>query len=153
MNDAEKLKLEEMLRQAAPLIKRLSGPSVLPDRVQAALDQMLDKKFPVVRELTEKQMEGLLLKLVAEQPADGFELINKLTRAKFKLKEEDEGAIYAILGALESNDLLEGRWRESSGRMKKTYHLTENGSKRLERETATSSQLAAWANSVLSQTT
>lgn len=115
MNDAEKLKLEEMLRQAAPLIKRLSGPSVLPDRVQAALDQMLDKKFPVVRELTEKQMEGLLLKLVAEQPADGFELINKLTRAKFKLKEEDEGAIYAILGALESNDLLEAAGGKAAG--------------------------------------
>ena len=149
MNDAEKLKLEEKLRQAAPLIKRLSGPSVLPDRVRAALNQVLDRKFPVVRELTEKQMEGLLLKLVAEQPADGFELINKLTRAKFKLKGGSEGMIYGILGRLETQGVLEGRWRESDSAMKKNYHLTEQGTRLVKREFAASAEMQGWADLVL----
>ncbi|NBR87886.1 MAG: hypothetical protein EB082_14280 [Verrucomicrobia bacterium] len=48
MNDAEKLKLEQELKEAAPLINRLSdGPSVLPDHIKARLNSALDKKFPL----------------------------------------------------------------------------------------------------------
>lgn len=149
MNDAEKLKLDEMFRRAAPLIQRLSGPSVLPDRVQAALDQMLDKKFPVMRELTEKQMEGLLLKLVAKQPADGFEITNNLTRANFKLKDGSEGMIYGILGRLETQGMLEGRWRESGAAMRKTYYLTDQGTKLVNRKSAAAGELQGWVNLIM----
>ena len=48
MNDAEKSKLEQELKEAAPLINRLSdGPSVLPDHIKARLNAALDKKFPL----------------------------------------------------------------------------------------------------------
>lgn len=48
MNDAEKSKLEQELKEAAPLINRLSdGPSVLPDHIKARLSAALDKKFPL----------------------------------------------------------------------------------------------------------
>ena len=48
MNDAEKSKLEQELKKAAPVINRLGdGPSVLPDHVRARLEAALDKKFPL----------------------------------------------------------------------------------------------------------
>ena len=48
MNDAEKSKLEQELKEAAPVINRLGdGPSVLPDHVRARLNSALEKKFPL----------------------------------------------------------------------------------------------------------
>jgi DNA-binding PadR family transcriptional regulator len=150
MNDAEKLILEQKLRKAAPLINRLSLSSGgLPDRVKAALNKVLDEKFPEVHELTEKQMESLVLKLIAEQPADGFELINNLTKARFQIKGAGEGVIYGILAALESGGLVEGRWRESSSKMVKTYHVTEAGTRKLRGQSATVTETQTWANLVL----
>ena len=153
MNDDEKLKLEAKLRQSAPLIKRLSEQADgKPDHIRTAFELALEKKFPLVRELTEKQMEGLLLRLIAEQPADGLELINNLTRAHFCLKGGGEGVIYGILSAMESSGLVEGRWRESSAKMVKSYHLTESGTNRLQRHSAASAETSNWANLVLGRT-
>jgi hypothetical protein len=46
MNDAEKLKLEQELKKAAPLLNRLGdGPSPLPDHVRARLNAALDRKI------------------------------------------------------------------------------------------------------------
>jgi hypothetical protein len=46
MNDAEKLKLEQELKKAAPLLNRLGdGPSPLPDHVRARLNAALDRKM------------------------------------------------------------------------------------------------------------
>jgi hypothetical protein len=48
MNDAEKSKLEQELKEAAPVLNRLGdGPSVLPDHIKARLNSVLDKKFPL----------------------------------------------------------------------------------------------------------
>lgn len=48
MNDAEKSKLEQELKKAAPVINQLSdGPSVLPDHIKGRLNAALDKKFPL----------------------------------------------------------------------------------------------------------
>lgn len=152
MNDAEKLKLEEKLRQAAPLIKRLSGPSVLPDRVRAALNQVLDKKFPVVRELTEKQMEAFLLRLIAVQPASGFNLVDEVVKARFRIGEEGEGAIYALLADMETDGTIQGEWREGQRRMIKSYRLTAEGRRLLEKRPAFAAELETWVQAVLRTT-
>ena len=48
MNDAEKLKLEQELRKAAPLLNRLGGGAdPLPDHVRARLNAALDRKMPL----------------------------------------------------------------------------------------------------------
>lgn len=48
MNDADKSKLEQELKEAAPVINQLGdGPSVLPAHVRARLNSVLDKKFPL----------------------------------------------------------------------------------------------------------
>jgi DNA-binding PadR family transcriptional regulator len=149
MNDAEKAELEAKLKKVAPLMAKLSGPSILPERVKAALNQTLDKKYPLIRELTEKQMEVLLLKLIAEQPADGFELINNLAKANVKLKNGTEGLIYGILGRMENQGLVEGRWMEGSAAMKKSYYLTDHGTKLLARESALAPNLQGLINLAL----
>lgn len=150
MNDAEKLKLEALLRQVGPVVAKLADqPAGQTDRVRAAFEQALEKKFPLPKDLSEKQMESLLLKLIAEQPADGFELITALGKAHFRLKGVGEGGVYGLLAKLEDKGFIEGRWRESSSTMKKTYHLTETGTRLLKRELATAGELQSWANLVL----
>ena len=150
MNDAEKSKLEERLKQAGPLlIAKLSGPSVLPDRVKAALSSALEKKFPLARELTEKQMEGLLLKLIAEQRSSGFDLVDSVIKARFRVGQEGEGAIFALLAGMEERELIQGEWREGGRRMIKTYRLTPNGRKQVEKRPAFAAELTVWVEAIL----
>ena len=104
---------------------------------------------PVVQELTRKQMEALLLKILSERPMDGLDLTRALERTGFRLKDEGEGLIYGILSSLESSSHLEGRWREQGTRMIKTYHITEKGSGLLQRQAGTAGQLSAWSQAVL----
>lgn len=69
MNDAEKLKLEQELKKAAPVINRLSdGPSVLPDPVRARLEAALDKKFPLAaQQASEAPEPAAVRRTVVEQ--------------------------------------------------------------------------------------
>ena len=150
MNDAEKSRLEQELKKAAPVINRLGdGPSALPDHIKARLNSALDRKFPLAKELSEKQMESLLLRLIAEQPADGFELISKLNQGLFRLAGQGEGAIYGLLAKMESSGLLQGEWRESSTRMVKMYRLTDAGGLRLAEKSAIQAETGAWAEMLL----
>ncbi|NDJ15116.1 MAG: hypothetical protein EBY17_28675 [Acidobacteriia bacterium] len=153
MNDAEKLKLEELLRQVGPLVNKLADPPAgQTDRVRAAFERVLNEEFPLPKELTEKQMESLLLKLIAEQPADGFELISKLNQGLFRLAGQGEGAIYGVLARLESSGLLQGEWRESSTRMVKMYRLTDAGGLRVAEKSAIQAEIGAWAEMLLKKT-
>ena len=153
MNDAEKLKLEELLRQVGPLVNKLADPPAgQTDRVRAAFERVLNEEFPLPKELTEKQMESLLLKLIAEQPADGFELISKLNQGLFRLAGQGEGAIYGVLARLESSGLLQAEWRESSTRMVKMYRLTDAGGLRVAEKSAIQAEIGAWAEMLLKKT-
>ena len=69
MNDAEKSKLEQELKRAAPVINRLGdGPSVLPDHVRARLNSALDKKFPLSAQPASEPAElAAVRKTVVEQ--------------------------------------------------------------------------------------
>ena len=153
MNDAEKLKLEEELKKLAPLIARLSEhPDVLPERVRAALNLAWEKQFPSPKELTEKQMEVFLLKLIAQQPTSGFDLVDAIVKAQFRVGREGDGAIYALLADMEADELVEGEWREGEHRMIKSYKLTTNGRKRIEKEPAVSAEMEIWVQAVLHKT-
>lgn len=101
------------------------------------------------KELSAKEMESLILRIISQRPSDGVDLSRSLERAGFRIKGQGEGAIYGILASLESSNELEGRWRESSARMVKTYHLTDKGAGLLRRQTSTASQMDAWATSAL----
>lgn len=152
MNDAEKHKLEDKLRQAAPLSSFLVGPPIeVPERVKATLDRARHERFPLVKELEVGELKALILKILSTHPCDGFELIDGLVKAKCKLKGAGEGVIYGILSTMEDEGMLEGQWRESSSRMLKTYRVTDKGAKLLEPRNSTSVELGDLANSVLKQ--
>lgn len=71
MNDAEKLKLEQELKRAAPVINRLSdGPSVLPDPVRARLEAALDKKFPLAAQPASQEPAAVRRTAVEQQKAE-----------------------------------------------------------------------------------
>jgi DNA-binding PadR family transcriptional regulator len=99
--------------------------------------------------LTRKEMEALVLKVLAGRPMDGLELTRCLEKASMKPMEGGEGAIYGLLGKLEASGHLEGRWREQGARMVKTYHITEKAGRLLEGEKGKASQLNAWSQAVL----
>ncbi|NBV21449.1 MAG: PadR family transcriptional regulator [Proteobacteria bacterium] len=67
------------------------------------------------------------------------------------MKGAGEGAIYGILASMEETGMLEGRWRESSSRMLKIYHVTDKGAKLLEQGKSTSAELGNLATRVLKQ--
>jgi PadR family transcriptional regulator, regulatory protein PadR len=153
MNDEEKLKLEQELKKAAPLLQRLGeGNDPLPAHVRARLNAALDSKMPQVRELTERQMETLLLKLIAEQRIYGTDLVDAVLRARFRVGREGEGAILAILASLEDRELVAGEWRAGTSRMMKRYQLTPEGRQLLERKPQAAAELSSWVEAVVKAT-
>jgi len=149
MNDEEKSTIDERLRKAAPLIKMFSGSSVMSERARHAVNHAIDQEFPLVRELSDMQMECLLLKLISEQHGTGSILTVAVTKAGFRVGSEGEGAILAIIAGLEERSLIQGRWQEGSSRMVKHYALTASGHKRLDKIVTDVSEASTWVEFVL----
>jgi DNA-binding PadR family transcriptional regulator len=144
-------RLEQMLRDAAPVLKHaVNGEIVVPQRVIQALNKVLDRKFPLVKELSAKEMETLILKVLSQKSMVGFDLITSLEKAHFKLKGGGDGAIYGLLTKLESSGYLKAEWRESSARMVKSYHLSDKGVGLLKKRSSAAPQFNTWTESVLS---
>lgn len=71
MNDAEKSKLEQELKEAAPVINRLGdGPSVLPDHIKARLNSALDKKFPLAAQQAAEEPAAARRTAVEQEKAE-----------------------------------------------------------------------------------
>lgn len=67
-----------------------------------------------------------LLLLLREQPAHGYELLERL--ASFGFSREDPGGLYRALRALEAEGLVNSAWeRSESGPDRRTYTLTRPG--------------------------
>ena len=94
----------------------------------------------VVRARVERFGEPALLRLLAERPTHGYELLERLPDL---LGEErvDVGNVYRALRALEVEGLVESEWdARLPGPARRTYTLTDEGR----------AALAAWAESLAS---
>lgn len=88
------------------------------------------------RELKRGTLELLLLRVLADEPTWGYELLHRLeerSAGRFGLKE---GTLYPVLYRLEDAGLVAPEWepqeRESGrGAPRKVYHLTPAGSERV----------------------
>ena len=84
------------------------------------------------RELKRGTLEMLLLKLLADEPTWGYELVRRLKHlsgGRFSLKE---GTLYPVLSRLEDGGLIEPEWRQPErGVPRKYYRLIESGRKHL----------------------
>jgi PadR family transcriptional regulator PadR len=84
------------------------------------------------RELKRGTLEMLLLKLLADEPTWGYELVRRLdthSGGTFRIKE---GTLYPVLYRLEDEGLIEPEWRQPErGVARKYYRLKKTGQQRL----------------------
>jgi PadR family transcriptional regulator PadR len=78
------------------------------------------------------QLDPLILATVAEEPAHGYSILQRLklrSRGAFDLAE---GTIYPALHRLERDGLLSSTWSTDSGRRRRVYSVTRVGAASLE---------------------
>lgn len=67
-----------------------------------------------------------LLLLIDEEPAYGYELLQRL--ATFGVSSADHGAIYRALNVMDAGGLVSSSWEHSpSGPRRRRYHVTDEG--------------------------
>lgn len=75
-------------------------------------------------------LQPCLLLLIAESPAHGYDLLERLTEFGF---ERDPGGLYRALRAMESDGLVRSEWQLSSvGPGRRHYELTGRGREQLQ---------------------
>lgn len=90
----------------------------------------------IERELMRGAGPVAVLKLLERGEMYGYELVDALTRRSAGVLAMGQSTLYPMLYNLEAKDLIAAEWRETgSGRMRKYYHLTEKGKRRLVRQT------------------
>lgn len=83
-------------------------------------------------EVLKGHLDTLLLAAVAEAPAHGYLIVERLRRRSEGAFELSEGTIYPALYRLEASGLLASRWSSESGRRRRVYRLTRRGLQALE---------------------
>jgi len=120
-----------------PILRALDKPlPVTPSAwtQEAFMKAVAEKRSTLAEQtiLNSRQMEAVILQLLSQQGMEGLELMDTLNSRKLTYETPGEGTIYGHLHRLESQGWIESRWRESSARMVKTYHLTEKGGSKLQ---------------------
>lgn len=84
------------------------------------------------RELKRGTLEMLLLRILADEPTYGYELVNRLSRrsgGRFHIKE---GTLYPVLYRLEDAGYVVPEWDQPArGVPRKVYQLTKAGESRV----------------------
>ena len=86
-----------------------------------------------VRARVERFVEPSLLLLLRERPLHGYELLDRLSELGFEGRV-DIGNLYRLLRSLEEEGLVSSEWSaELPGPAKRTYELTPEGRRLLDR--------------------
>jgi PadR family transcriptional regulator PadR len=103
------------------------------------------------RELRRGTLEMLLLRILADEPTYGYELLGRLgerSGGRFHIKE---GTLYPVLYRLEDAGLVVPEWEQRArGASRKVYRLTPAGESRLEELRGEWRGFAAAIESILS---
>jgi transcriptional regulator len=78
------------------------------------------------------QLDPLILATVAEEPAHGYAILQRLKERSSGAFDLAEGTIYPALHRLERDGLLNSAWSTDSGRRRRVYSLTRSGTSALE---------------------
>jgi PadR family transcriptional regulator PadR len=76
-------------------------------------------------------LDGLILAVVAANPAHGYAIIEDLKARSGGAFSLPEGTVYPALHRLERAGLLASSWSDASGRRRRVYRLTRNGRREL----------------------
>jgi len=91
----------------------------------------------LVRARIERFVEPALLLLLRERPHHGYELIERLPEIAGAETRVDVGNLYRLLRALEAEGIVTSEWvADLPGPAKRTYELTADGRRLLDRWTA-----------------
>jgi len=87
-----------------------------------------------VRARVERFVEPAILLLLSEGPRHGYELIDRLQEFAGDERGVDAGNLYRLLRGLEDEGLVTSQWNaDLPGPAKRTYRLTDDGRRLLER--------------------
>lgn len=93
--------------------------------------------------------ELLILRLLAERPRYGYELVQAIRDATAERLSFGEGCVYPILHRLEADGALSSRREKVVGRSRVVYRVTKEGQKRLARATDEWTSIVAAVDRVL----
>lgn len=88
------------------------------------------------REVLKGHLDLLLLAAVADEPAHGYLVVERLKQRSGGELELAEGTVYPALHRLERQGLLESDWASAAGRKRRVYRLTRRGREELARKRA-----------------
>lgn len=72
-------------------------------------------------------LDALLLGVLSEQPAHGYELIRRLREASDGVFDYPEGTVYPSLHRLQKSGVLQSSWETVDGRRRRVYQITPDG--------------------------
>ena len=104
------------------------------------------------REAIKGHLDLLLLQIVSEQPAYGYQVVSALRERSGGVFDLVEGTVYPALHRLERQGLLSSRWDESAPRRRRVYSLTAAGVRQLSSERSQWHRFMAGMTSVLGAT-
>lgn len=84
-------------------------------------------------------LDVCVLAAIKSEPSYGYKIIKDMK----PYVEMSESTLYTILKRLEAADMLTVQSTEHGGRLRKYYHITENGKKRLQEFTGDWEQILA----------
>ncbi len=77
----------------------------------------------------------MVLKLLSEKDMYGYEMIDTLRKRSQNVFELKAGTLYPLLHSMEENKYVETYEQEIGGKVRKYYHLTKKGKKKLGEKT------------------
>jgi PadR family transcriptional regulator, regulatory protein PadR len=78
------------------------------------------------------QLDPLILATVAEEPAHGYAILQRLKERSSGAFDLAEGTIYPALHRLERDGLLSSSWSTETGRRRRVYRVPRAGTSALE---------------------
>lgn len=102
------------------------------------------------KELLKGATETMVLAALADAPAHGYDLIERLRKRSQGIFELGEGTLYPLLYKLEGKGWITGQWESGGGeRRKRVYRITSDGRKQLAERTEEWSTLVQGMNLIL----
>lgn len=101
------------------------------------------------REVLKGHLDLLLLATVADEPAHGYLVVERLKERSGGELDLAEGTVYPALYRLERQGLLESEWASAAGRKRRVYRLTERGRRELAQKRSEWSRFAGVVQAVV----
>ena len=99
------------------------------------MDPVLPPRMDIGKDLVAASATPLVLAILSEGESYGYAIIKRVDELSGGRMQWTDGMLYPVLHRLERNGLVKASWgRAESGRRRKYYRLTDQGSQELENQ-------------------